>query len=125
MKFYHFSWLYTNAKCCTYKRKTTATTVVVKMMVKFIELIIAVILYQYSVFLYFQYNKSSYWSSINDVTSLGGRGYQGFCDNSTKALVIKSVAMGGGGVKNKNTLRDVIYITPLRCLKHKMTNGVH
>ena len=25
-------------------------------------------------------------SSINDITVLGGRGYQGFCDNSTKAL---------------------------------------
>ncbi len=33
-------------------------------------------------------------SSINDVTVLGGRGYRGFCHNSTKALVIKSVTMG-------------------------------
>ncbi len=29
-------------------------------------------------------------TSINDVTVLGG-GHQGFCDNSTKALVIKSL----------------------------------
>jgi hypothetical protein len=34
-----------------------------------------------------------YGSSINDVTALGGRG---FCDDSTKALVMKSVAMGEG-----------------------------
>ncbi len=53
-------------------------------------------------------------SSINEVTALGGRGYQGFCDNSTKALVIKSVTMGGGGVKNYQILRDVIYGRHLR-----------
>ena len=35
-------------------------------------------------------------SSINDVTVLGGRGYQGFRDDSTIALVIKSVTMGDG-----------------------------
>ncbi len=29
-----------------------------------------------------------------------GRGYQGFCDNSTRALALKSVTIGGGGVKN-------------------------
>ncbi len=52
-------------------------------------------------------------SSINDVTALGGRGYQGFCDNSAKALVIKSVTMGGGSVKNDQILRDVIYGRPL------------
>jgi hypothetical protein len=40
------------------------------------------------------------------------RGYQGFCDNSTKALLIKSVTMGGGGVKNYQKLRDVIYERP-------------
>jgi hypothetical protein len=50
--------------------------------------------------------------SINDVTALGGRGYQGFCDNSTKALLIKSVTMGGGGVKNYEKLRDVSYGRP-------------
>ncbi len=33
---------------------------------------------------------------MNDVTALGGRGYQRFCDNSTKALLIKSVTMGEG-----------------------------
>ena len=48
-------------------------------------------------------------SSTNDVTVLGGRGYQGFCDNSTKAIVLKRVTMGGGGVKNYPKLRDVIY----------------
>ena len=36
-------------------------------------------------------------SSINDVKTLGGSGYQGFCDDSTKALVIKRVTMRGGG----------------------------
>ncbi len=52
--------------------------------------------------------------SINDVTALGGRGYQGFCDNSTKVLLIKSVTMGGGGVENYEKLRDVIYGRPLK-----------
>ena len=33
-------------------------------------------------------------SSINDVTVLGGGGGQGFCDDSTKVLVIKRVTMG-------------------------------
>ncbi len=51
--------------------------------------------------------------SINDVTALGGRGYQEFCDNSTKALLIKSVTMGEGGVKNYEKLRDVNYGRPL------------
>jgi hypothetical protein len=46
--------------------------------------------------------------------ALGGRGYQGFCDNSTNALLIKSVTMGGGGVNNYQKLRDVIYGRPLR-----------
>ncbi len=36
---------------------------------------------------------------------------QGFCDSSTKALVIKSVTMGEG-VKNCPKLRDVIYGRP-------------
>ncbi len=35
-----------------------------------------------------------------DVTALGGKWYQGFCDDSTKASVIKDVTMGGGGFKN-------------------------
>jgi hypothetical protein len=47
--------------------------------------------------------------SINDVTALEGRGYQGFCDNSTNALLLNSLTMGGGGVKNYQKLRDVIY----------------
>ncbi len=38
-------------------------------------------------------------SSINNVTVVGGRG-QEFCDNSTKASVIKSLTIGGRGVKN-------------------------
>ena len=37
-------------------------------------------------------------SSIYDVTVIGGGG-QGFCDNSTKTLVIKRVTIGGGGQK--------------------------
>ena len=39
---------------------------------------------------------------------------RGFCDDSTKALVIKSVTMGGDGVKNYQTLRDIVYGWPLR-----------
>jgi hypothetical protein len=37
--------------------------------------------------------------SINDVTFLGGGG-QEYCNDSTKALVIKCMTMEGGGVKN-------------------------
>ena len=33
-------------------------------------------------------------------TFLGGMRSQGFCDDSTRAFVLKSVTMGGGGVKN-------------------------
>jgi hypothetical protein len=32
----------------------------------------------------------------NDVTAVGRRGYQGLCDNITKALLLKSVTMGEG-----------------------------
>ncbi len=35
-------------------------------------------------------------SSINDLTVLVGGGGQGFCDNSTKTSVIKSMMIGGG-----------------------------
>jgi hypothetical protein len=48
-------------------------------------------------------------SSINDVTSLGGEGVKDFVTTLTMAVVKKSVTMGGGGVKNKANLRDVIY----------------
>jgi hypothetical protein len=41
--------------------------------------------------------------------ALEGRGYQGFCDKSIEAFVLKSVTMGGGGVKKYQKLRDVIY----------------
>jgi hypothetical protein len=41
--------------------------------------------------------------SINDVTARQGRGYQGFCDNSTKALLLKSVTMGEGYKKLSKT----------------------
>jgi hypothetical protein len=47
------------------------------------------------------------------MTSRLSRGYQGFCDNSTKALVLKSATMWGGGVKIYQKLRDVIYGRPL------------
>ena len=43
---------------------------------------------------------------------LGGGG-QGFCDNSTVALVIKHVTMGVG-VKNCPKLRHIIYGRPQR-----------
>jgi hypothetical protein len=42
-----------------------------------------------------------------------GEGYQAFCNNSIKALLLKIVKMGGGGVKNYQKLRDVIYGRPL------------
>ena len=38
-------------------------------------------------------------SSIIDVTVIGVRVGEGFCDGSTKALIIKSVTMGEGGKK--------------------------
>jgi hypothetical protein len=50
--------------------------------------------------------------SINDVMVLGGRG-QGCCDNSTKASVMKSVTIVGGGVKKCPNLSDVIDGRPL------------
>jgi hypothetical protein len=38
--------------------------------------------------------------------------YQGFCDNSTKALVLKRVTMMGEGIKNHQKLRYVFYGRP-------------
>ncbi len=38
-------------------------------------------------------------SSINGVTVVGEGGGKGFCDNSTKASVIKSMTFGGRVVK--------------------------
>ena len=52
-------------------------------------------------------------SSINDVKEEGGKG---FCDDSSKALVIKQVTMGGdggGGINNSPKLCGVIYGRPL------------
>ena len=49
--------------------------------------------------------------STNDVTATGVGG-QGFYDDSTKALLLESVAMGRG-VKNCQKLCDVIYWQPL------------
>ncbi len=37
---------------------------------------------------------------MNDVTALGGKGYQGFCDDSTRVIVLKSVTIGKGVLKN-------------------------
>ena len=51
-------------------------------------------------------------SSINDVTVIGGGG-QVFCDDSTNALLIRRVTMGGRSVKNCPKLRDVIHGRPL------------
>ena len=45
------------------------------------------------------FERKSKGSSINDVTTLGGMG-QVFCDDSTKASVIKRVTIGGRGVQN-------------------------
>ncbi len=69
--------------------------------------------------------KNSLWSGANFYFThrpgavhkwrhgLRGRGFQGFCDNSTKVLLIESMTMGRGGVKNYQKLRDVIYGRPL------------
>jgi hypothetical protein len=51
--------------------------------------------------------------SINDVTALGGRRYQGFCDNSTKASLLNCMTIGGGSIKNYQKLCEVIYGRPL------------
>jgi hypothetical protein len=62
-------------------------------------------------------NKRKYlsfcWSSINEVTEQGKGAGERFCDESTRALVIKSVTTGGGGIKNVQNLLDVIYGRPL------------
>ncbi len=51
--------------------------------------------------------------------ALEGRGYQGFCDNSTKALLIKSVTMGACQELWKT--RDVIYGRHLNTeVKHQL-----
>ncbi len=43
----------------------------------------------------------------------GGGGIKEFVTTVLKVLLIKSVTMGGGGVKNYQKLRDVIYGRPL------------
>ena len=53
-------------------------------------------------------------------------GGQGFCDDITKAIVIKRVTVGEGGSKKCPKLRDVIYGRPLMVktytpfLRHKI-----
>ena len=42
-------------------------------------------------------------------------------DESTNALVIERVTMGGGGVKSCPILRDVIYGRPLKEIIHYLT----
>jgi hypothetical protein len=42
----------------------------------------------------------------------------GFCDNSTRVSVIKSVSMGGGWVKKCYKLNDVINGQPLKSFRH-------
>jgi hypothetical protein len=44
--------------------------------------------------------------------ALGGRGYQGFCDNLTKALVLPSVTIRRWGVKYDLILHDHNYGRP-------------
>ncbi len=51
--------------------------------------------------------------SINDVMALGGKRYQGFYDNGTKALALKSVTKRGRGCQK---LLDVIYGRLLKCV---------
>ncbi len=48
-------------------------------------------------------------TSLNDVTALEGRGYQGFCDYSNEALILKGVTIG---CQKDQKLRDVIYGRP-------------
>ena len=45
---------------------------------------------------------------------------QWLCDDSTKALVLKCVAIGGGGLKNVQKWRDVIYRRPLIPFIHNL-----
>ena len=57
-------------------------------------------------------------SSIYDVTVLK------YYYDSTKALVIKRVTMGGGWGQNSSKLRDVIYGRPLKVITyHKLCNN--
>ncbi len=57
--------------------------------------------------------QSSKASSINDVTALRGGVSRIVWQQYTKALVLKSVTMGKGGVKNFQKLYDIIYGRPL------------
>jgi hypothetical protein len=55
--------------------------------------------------------KTAKGPSINNVTTLGVgvKGYQGFCDNSTIALLLKTVTMEGGVSKIiKNCVKSFI-----------------
>jgi hypothetical protein len=47
--------------------------------------------------------------------ALGRRGNQGFCDNTIETLLLKSLTMGGGFVKNYQKQRNVIYGRTLTC----------
>ncbi len=47
-------------------------------------------------------------SSTNDVTVLRKGGSQGFCDDSARAIVKKSITMGREGVNKLLKLRDAI-----------------
>ncbi len=53
-----------------------------------------------------------YGSSINDVSVVGRRGCQGFCDNSTKAILMKSVTMGEGVSKIIQISRRHLWMIP-------------
>ncbi len=44
---------------------------------------------------------------------LRGSGYQGFCDDSNKFLLLKSVTLGGKGIKKDPKLRDAFHGWPL------------
>ena len=49
---------------------------------------------------------------IYDVTVLGGREYQGFCDNSAEALVLNCVTMGEGVSKLSKIVWRHLGMTP-------------
>jgi hypothetical protein len=48
--------------------------------------------------------RSAKGSFINDFTVFRGEGYQGFCDDSNKVLLLKSVTIRGGGIKKRSKI---------------------
>ncbi len=73
-------------------------------------------------------NLANYCCSLGAVhkwrKGLGGRGYQGFCDNNSWVLLLKSVTIGEGGFKKFQILRDVICGRPQRQKLYRNWNNL-